>query len=117
MKSCIEMTGGFRQFGYGSLIGDPSSENDKEYGGITKGWEKGAFCKDRHYRGTPDKLGVTMGALETEDGKGGLLVSYKKLARIRMRAVLLPTASLKTSKILHSERHLLIQYMNIKSLM
>ncbi len=68
----IEMTGSFRQFGYGSLIGDPSSENDKEYGGVAEGWEKGAFCKDRHYRGTPDKLGVTMGALETEDGTGGL---------------------------------------------
>ena len=68
----IEMTGSFRQFGYGSLIGDPSSENDKEYGGIAEGWEKGAFCKDRHYRGTPDKLSVTMGALETENGEGGL---------------------------------------------
>lgn len=68
----IEMTGGLRQFGYGSLIGDPSSENDIEYGGVAKGWEKGAFCKDRHYRGTPENLGVTMGALPTEDGKGGL---------------------------------------------
>lgn len=68
----IELTGGFRQFGYGSLIGDPSSENDKEYGGVAPGWEKGAFCKDRHYRGTPENLGVTMGALPTEDGTGGL---------------------------------------------
>ncbi len=68
----IEVTGSLRQFGYGSLIGDPSSENDKEYGGVAEGWEKGAFCKDRHYRGTPENLGVTMGALETEDGEGGL---------------------------------------------
>lgn len=68
----IEITGSFRQFGYGSLIGDPASENDKEYAGKATGWEKGAFCKDRHYRGTPEKLGVTMGALNTENGKGFL---------------------------------------------
>lgn len=68
----IELTGGFRVFGYGSLIGDPASENDTEYGGVAGGWEKGPFCKDRHYRGTPENLGVTMGALPTENGKGGL---------------------------------------------
>lgn len=68
----IEVTGSFRQVGYGSLIGDPASETDKQYSGVVKGWEKGAFCKDRHYRGTPEKLGVTMGALPTIDGEGEL---------------------------------------------
>ena len=68
----IERTGQFRVFGYGSLIGDSASDNDNEYGGSLAGWEKGAFCKDRHYRGTPENLGVTMGALPTEDAKGSL---------------------------------------------
>ncbi|PCK00471.1 MAG: hypothetical protein COA45_01445 [Zetaproteobacteria bacterium] len=68
----IELTGGFRTFGYGSLITDPASEMDEKYAGKANGWEKGAFCKDRHYRGTPDKLGVAMGALPTEGGDGSL---------------------------------------------
>ncbi|PCJ02232.1 MAG: hypothetical protein COB14_02590 [Alphaproteobacteria bacterium] len=45
----IELTGGFRQFGYGSLIGDPSFENDKEYGGVAnRGWNRWA---SRRYSG------------------------------------------------------------------
>ena len=63
----IEMTGSFRHFGYGSLIGDPASETDAQYGGAVDGWEKGAFCKDRAFRGKSNDLGVTMGAIEVSD--------------------------------------------------
>ncbi len=65
----IEQTGAFRVFGYGSLMGDPTAPPDKEFRGTLQGWERGAFCMDRYYRGTPLDLGVTMGALSSENAK------------------------------------------------
>jgi len=38
-----------------------------KYGGAVDGWEKGAFCKDRAFRGKSNDLGVTMGAIEVSD--------------------------------------------------
>ena len=64
----IEQTGTFRVFGYGSLMGDPHADPDEEYEGHLPGWQRGVYCKDRHYRGKPDELGVTMGAEPVEGG-------------------------------------------------
>lgn len=62
----LHKTGELRIFGYGSLISNPAFETDKSYGGKVSGWEKGAFSKGRHFRGTPENLGVTLGALPAE---------------------------------------------------
>jgi len=63
----LQTTRSFRHFGYGSLIGDPSSETDAQYGGAVEAWEKGAFCKDRSFRGKWNSLGITMGAIPNKD--------------------------------------------------
>jgi cation transport regulator ChaC len=53
----------FRIFAYGSLIYDPAIPPDRQEKARLQGWETGPFCKDRHLRGLPTRLGITMGAL------------------------------------------------------
>lgn len=69
-------TGTWRQAAYGSLIAAPSSVQDDHYRGTIHGWERGTFCLDAHYRGTPRKTTVTLAALpaHTPDVKMNCLV-------------------------------------------
>jgi len=69
----IERTGTFRVFGYGSLMGDPHANPDEQYEGALPSWKRGVYCQDRHYRGRPDELGVTMGAEPSVDESAQVL--------------------------------------------
>jgi len=60
-------SGMFCVFGYGSLMGDPHADFDEEFAAFITGHRRDAAFSDRHFRGTPDKLGITMGLVPTQN--------------------------------------------------
>ncbi|HVY13549.1 MAG TPA: gamma-glutamylcyclotransferase [Alphaproteobacteria bacterium] len=61
----IERTGRMQVFGYGSLIADPHTPPDEQTPGVLVGHRRDAVFTDRHLRGTPRLLGLTMGIYAT----------------------------------------------------
>jgi cation transport regulator ChaC len=60
-------TGELRVFGYGSLMGNPHIPPELQYQGTVAGLRRDAIFYDRHYRGTPETMGVTLGVIPSLD--------------------------------------------------
>ncbi len=95
----VEMTGEVIEFGAGSLLNyshlqnpdgtfkddlaklfpglDPKTVFEKTITARIEGYESDFVCYDTHYRGTPEKPGITIGVDKKEDGftDGGLLIT------------------------------------------
>ncbi|MGE3623726.1 MAG: gamma-glutamylcyclotransferase [Bdellovibrionales bacterium] len=66
MRTILE-TGSICTFGYGSLMRDPHAKPDTVYAGYVEGFERDMVHLDRHYRGTPRRLSLTMGVVPTQN--------------------------------------------------